>query len=366
MDSLGGFDGTIAVVHEPCDSVGPVEKLRRQEPDSPRGGGEPWPAAERFLGLSNTELGRVDPVVMNLAVAKGIPSLADLDIGRYVRLADQWAAEIGGYLPACEANFYRHLERFQNDLDFSHLAVIGWYVGNVLRIDYREDQKNLKRVLYTDPSDLFLDGIMNTRRGTCGNMALLWVVLGQRLGWPVSLACVGSHFICRYDDGGKVFNIETTQVDGGEWSSPPDRFYLQECEWRIPQRAVDCGSDLRALTRREMLGAFFGARARHLENINRFNEAEPDYLVARYLFPRNRQLYISQNQVSVQNSMELFEPGEKGHPIELAHWLQEVVQVAPWLRKQPQQIIVPKPQEKRNDSRSVDAVLQAIYGGSAE
>ena len=240
MDSLGGCGGAVAV---DCDLDGIPQ------------GGESWPTPEQFLGLSNEELGKVDPVVMNLAVAKGIPSLAELDIGRYVRLADQWAAEVRRYLPDCEANFYRSPERWQNDLDFSHLAVLGWYVGQVLRIDYREEQKNLKQVLYTDPTDLFLNGVMDTRRGTCGNMALLWVVLGQRLGWPLSLACVGPHFICRYDDGQKVFNIEATRP-GGDWISPPDRYYLNECEDKIPQRAVDCGSDLRALSRREMLGVF--------------------------------------------------------------------------------------------------------------
>ena len=119
-----------------------------------------------------------------------------------------------------------------------------------------------------------------------------------------------------------------------------------------------------------MLAVFFGARARHLENVLRFTEAEPDYLVARYLFPRNRQLYINQNQVSVQTSMELFEPNEKGHPTELASWLRQVVQVAPWRRKesgqgvaQPQETIKSEPREKHDDSRYVDAVFQTICSG---
>jgi hypothetical protein len=51
------------------------------------GDSQSWPRAERLLGLSDEELRQVDPVVMNLAVCKGIPSQANLDIGRYVRLA---------------------------------------------------------------------------------------------------------------------------------------------------------------------------------------------------------------------------------------------------------------------------------------
>ena len=45
----------------------------------------------QLLACSDVELARVDPLVMNLLVAKSIPSLADLDIARYQKLADQWA-----------------------------------------------------------------------------------------------------------------------------------------------------------------------------------------------------------------------------------------------------------------------------------
>jgi regulator of sirC expression with transglutaminase-like and TPR domain len=75
--------------------------------------------------------------------------------------------------------------------------LVCWYIDVVLGVAYREDQREAKRILYTDPTDLFINGVMDTARGTCGNMALLHVVLGRRIGLPVSLACVGSHFICR-------------------------------------------------------------------------------------------------------------------------------------------------------------------------
>jgi hypothetical protein len=102
--------------------------------------------------------------------------------------------------------------------------------------------------------------------GTCGNMAALHVALGWRLGWPLSLACAGSHYICRYDDGKKVFNIEATVYgDGGGFSSPPDEHYIQK--HKLPKLALDCGSDLRSVTPLKMLALFLGLRARHLENI---------------------------------------------------------------------------------------------------
>ena len=326
-------------------------------------------AVDQLLALSNDELGKVDPVVMNLVVAKGIPALSDLDIGRYVRMADAWAADLRGRMPALELEFHKTPQDWRNDLDFFRLGLVCWYAEMILGISYREDQRNVSFVLYTDPTDLFLNGVMDTRRGTCGTLALLDVVLGRRIGLPVSLACIGSHFLCRFDDGRKSFNIEATQTGGQGFSSQTDDFVL--AKHHVPAKAMRCGSDLRAVTPREMLGLFLGLRARHLENTRRMREAEPDYLLARYLFPENRFLYVAQNQVSVQLSARLFEPGEKGHPIELAHWLQDVVRIAPWTRlpfdsildqKIPTTIPIQQVKEKKNVSH-VDAVFQQIFVG---
>ncbi len=278
--------------------------------------------------MSDDELAAVDPVVLNLVVAKGIPSLADLDIGRYVLQADEWADDLRSQIPHLEREFRRTPQDWRNDLAFFRLGLVCWYIDDVLGVAYREDQRDVKRILYTDATDLFINGVMDTARGTCGNMALLHVVLGRRIGLPVSLACVGSHFICRYDDGIVTYNIEATDTDRGGFSSQTDEYVL--AKHHLPARAKKCGSDLRAVSAREMLGLFLGARARHFENTERMADAEPDYLLARYLFPRNRALYIAQNQVSVQCTMDLFEPGEKGHPTELHSWLRQVVELAPW------------------------------------
>ena len=336
------------------DATG-VSNERQQRPSQAR---ESWPTVDQLVALPNDELAKVDPVVMNLVVAKGIPALGNLDIGHYVGLADHWAAEIEQHIPAGDANFYRNPERLQNDLDFSRLAVAWWYVEKVLRISYRKDQRGLTQVLYTNPTDLFLNGVMDTMQGTCGNMAALYVALCWRLGWPVSLACVGAHHVARYDDGQKTFNVEVSRYgEGCGICSPPDRCYMEDN--KLPQRAVDCGSDLRAVTPREMLGLFVGLRARHLENKRLIAESEPDYLLARYLFPKNRHLHVAQGRISVQCSMRLLEPHEKGHPIELSEWLQEVVRVVPLPQARFEKSIenVKKPQEK-TDGNCIDAVFE--------
>jgi hypothetical protein len=188
---------------------------------------QPSQRAEELVGKSNEELARIDPLVMNLLVAKGIPSLADLDIERYRAMLDEAAAVLRRELPGADRRF--------------------------------------------------------------------------------------------------------------------------------------CGSDLRAVTPHEMLGLFFGLRARHLENINRFEEAEPDYLLARYLFPQNRHLAIAQHQVSVQLYQHLFEPPEKGHPIELADWLRQVVE-AMGFRPQPSTSIAPQKRMEVHYAGHV-TVFDAFFAG---
>jgi Transglutaminase-like superfamily len=207
----------------------------------------------QLLACSDAELARTDPLVMNLLVAKSIPSLADLDISRYERLADQWAEDVRRRLPSAEKVFRQTPQDWKNDVNFFRLGVLCSYLEHEAGIAYNEDQRTATAVYYTDPSDLFLNGVMDTRRGTCGNMAALHVAIGRRLGWPVSLAWVRSHYICRYDDGQVTHNIEATQAGYGGFKSDPDAYLIEHHE--LPPKAISSGSDLRAVNPREMLAS---------------------------------------------------------------------------------------------------------------
>ncbi len=267
------------------------------------------------VAMSDEELARIDPLVLNLQVAKGIPALAELNICRYQELADEWAAGVQRLITKAQGHFWRNPSGWKNDIHFFHLGVLCEYVERELGVAYREDQRDLTAIRYTDPSHLFLNGVMDTRRGTCGNLAALHVALGWRLGWPVSLACVGSHFICRYDDGEVTHNIEATQSDYGGFKSDPDEFLIQQ--HRLPPQALRSGSDLRAVSPREMLGLFVGLRARHLRDVSQLAAAERDLLLARYLFPANRTNSREQIAASCEANIGRFERDEPGHPMTL-------------------------------------------------
>ena len=237
-----------------------------------------------LMGCSNAELAGVDPLELNLAAARGVLALAGLDVARYRRLADDWAAEIRRRLPGCEGQFHQAPQDWGGNLHLLRLGVVCHFVHHDLGIRYQEDEKAAHSVAYTDPSDLFLNGVMETRRGTCGNMAALHVALGWRLGWPVSLALAGWHCILRFDDGATRLNVEATNTEGG-FRVHGDDYYRRE--YHVPQEAIDSGSDLATLTPRQLLGHFVGCRGRHWWDVSDYARAGRDFRLAVELFPQS-------------------------------------------------------------------------------
>jgi hypothetical protein len=250
-----------------------------------RQGLNPLGSAEAVRWLLEQKLDEMDPLEMNILVASGVPSLTHIDLKQYHQRISDWALAIRNSLPSAEAQFQRTPLNWKNDLAFFRLGVLCWYVDEVLGIRYREDQKDLTEVTYSDPDDLFLTGVMDTRRGTCANMAALHVALGWRLGWPVSLACARRHVFCRYDDGRVLHNIEATNNGKGGFHSHPDPYYQER--YRVPQEAIECGSDLKALKPRQLLGLFVSFRARYWQDTGSSEAAAKDYTLATQLFPEN-------------------------------------------------------------------------------
>jgi hypothetical protein len=226
-------------------------------------------------------------------------------------------------LPYAEQVFRRNPDYWKNDVNFIRLAYLVEYLDRSVGIRYKEEHVGRTSILYTDPSDLFLNCVMDTRQGTCGNIPALLVAIGWRLGWPLSMACARAHHLCRYDDGRVRYNAEATTMGRGDgFNSPEDSQYI---EWyKLTPSAVNSGSDLRALTPRETLGLFVGFRARHMQDSGNLIEAEKDYLLARYLFPTNHQLYFKGTGATLLRAAEMFAPDEEGAPLYWADCMEQL------------------------------------------
>jgi hypothetical protein len=143
-------------------------------------------------------------------------------------------------------------------------------------------------------------------------MAALHVAISRRVGWPVSLAAAASHLISRYDDGIVAHNIELSSVSNGTFASDDDGFYMER--FHLPARAVTCGSDLRRLTVREMIGVFIALRGRQFADAGHSDRADIDFALSRALFPQYRRGYIGSMVPMLRRGARLFDQGETGHP----------------------------------------------------
>ncbi len=244
------------------------------------------PLWEQLLAWDEERLARTDPAVLNLEVAKGIPDLKDLDVEPYCRLLDHTAAGFARWLPTAEREFQADPAGWNNDLVRFRLGMLSQYLEQVLGVRYNEDQRDVKKIQYTNPGDLFLNGVLDTRQGTCGNMAVLYLSVCWRLGWPVFLALTGWHEICRYDDGTRTLNVETTAIGEGGFGTPPDEYYI--AKYNLLPEWITSGSDLTALRPRQMLGSFFGSRGRYWYDRRDALGATDDYRRATELFPQSR------------------------------------------------------------------------------
>jgi hypothetical protein len=118
-------------------------------------------------------------------------------------------------------------------------------------------------------------------QGTCISMPALYIALGERLGCPIKGVNANEHFFCRWDDGKYVSNIEVTS--GGGWS--PDEDYVRDMEMTPEQ--LRSGAYMRTLTKRELIGNFFFARAAHYASTGRPLQAERDLLRVAACNPRD-------------------------------------------------------------------------------
>lgn len=94
-----------------------------------------------------------------------------------------------------------------------------------------------------------LSTYLETRKGNCVSMPILFLVLGQKLGLPVALATAPEHLLVKYlDADGQGLNVEAT-AGGFKYDSSYER------ELGISAKATSNGIYLRPLSPREGIGA---------------------------------------------------------------------------------------------------------------
>jgi len=152
---------------------------------------------------------------------------------------------------------------------------------------------------HCDPRNLFLNGVLDRKQGTCISMPVLYIAVADRLGYPVRGVNANDHFFCRWDDGRAVSNIEATSEGG--WSADED--YIRDM--KVTPGQIRSGAAMRSLTRRELIGNFFFARAAHYAVTGRPALAERDLLKVIACNPRDADGYANLAQMYARAARRL-------------------------------------------------------------
>lgn len=127
-----------------------------------------------------------------------------------------------------------------------------------------------------------LGNLLRRGQGTCANMPDLYYAVAERLGFPIYMVEAPQHVFLRYVlPNGEHINIEAT---GGGGQSP-DADYIAEME--IPKAALDSGTFMRTLSRKEALHLLIAERTFFDEMQGNFERVLAEAKLLRELRPNH-------------------------------------------------------------------------------
>ena len=239
--------------------------------------------------LDHVDLGRMNLICANEAYPDG-----DVDVEKLIEKLNEWA------------NRCRHAEvRFRHSFEKNPKYYDGSYAkfkAINLVLTLKEDFKcryQMKLVesgvmadihsptFFKNRNDVFISGLLRSRRGTCSSYPVLITALGRRLGYPISLKTTQGHMFCEWNDGVERFNIDT---NGEGVDTPPDEYYLKSTADGMS--ATERGREyfMRPLSNWECLGVFIETMGYCHEANGRMDKAIEAYNLARRYLPNSENL----------------------------------------------------------------------------
>jgi hypothetical protein len=244
---------------------------------------------KKLVWYSEAELAGLDIAAVNLACAAGLPSSERIDYDLCLSRLDYWARAVGQYTQRLMPQFRRKRYDYENsEAFFRSLCLI-----TVLQRDMGVQYNPLKKGedVPFDTEDSFIHGILQGPGGICATMAVVYLAVGRRLGYPLRLAAAMSierkagHLFARWDDPrGERVNIEAA---GRGMSSPLDDYY-RTGRYAVTAELERKACLVRSMTPKEELAAFLSERGHRWLDLRNYRQAVESFAWSSALQPENR------------------------------------------------------------------------------
>jgi len=204
---------------------------------------------EELRVMSDAELERLDVIRMNLIVAKEVDP--DIDIRFFEKYFDALAAYAKYQIDTLEPAFDADTSPYKSSKEIWKCAVLWEIVTEDFGIGYL--QEGISGLDHTQPWQKFVHGVVTRKQGTCCNLPVIYLALGQRLGFPIRAAMAPRHTYLQwvYADGSHV-NFDVTSRKG----------MMVDSDANIREADINTCPDFyqehvfRAMSARELLGSF--------------------------------------------------------------------------------------------------------------
>lgn len=264
---------------------------------------------DELLKMSPEQLADVDIAKMNLLCATGLPGAEKLDIGKAFARLDDYAQRVRYWTDQSMWDFRQNPSKFENsEAKFRVLLLI-----SVLQKDFgvHYNDRGERNCDFSSSKNPFIHGMIDdTNGGTCASMPVMYVAVGRRLGYPMSLVLAKTHIFARWDDGTERFNIEGTNP---RFDDHPDSYY-RKWPYPISDAELKQGWYLKPLTPAEELAVFLQNRAYCLMDNGRFKEAQLAFAHSYQLAPQNP---LGRQQIAYAASAgrPAYRPVSRGVPV---------------------------------------------------
>ena len=169
---------------------------------------------------------------------------------------------------------------------------------------YRYTEQVDTRGIPVDNEELFLHGMLKSKRGYCMNLSLLYLILGQKLDLPLFGVPLPNHFFVRYEKGGNRINIEATEMG----TSFSDSFYRQR---HLNSSGTKSSYFLKNLDTKQTLGAYFS----NVGMVYYQNQK-----VERAIFYLQLSTKINPNSIDAQNNLANIYSEQKNFKAAIRHY----------------------------------------------
>ncbi|MHC4182242.1 MAG: tetratricopeptide repeat protein [Planctomycetota bacterium] len=159
--------------------------------------------------------------------------------------------------------------------------------------DFLFDELGFTYVKTGTLEDLYLNDVIDKRKGNCVGMSILYLAIAEKLRLPLFGVNVPGHIFIRYDNGEAKINIET----GHEGMSLSDSFYVTHSIERFDKDSVENGCYLKNLTKKEVISNVFLNRSKIRREDGALREALSDCNKAILLKPGEPEAYCNKGVI---------------------------------------------------------------------